>query len=164
MGARNGTYTIAGLPHEESIPVVPWLDEETAALLRDTVATVARQQPRLRAVILHGSVARHEERPLDDDQPSDVDLLLVFDRVPGQAVDFTSEQGMDVFGSINDALIRHLEAPREVKVMLAAEDFAEWDDLFVENVAREGIVLWARGELPSRLAVCARRRWAEQPA
>lgn len=164
MGARNSTDTIAGPPRDGNIPVVPWLDEETADLLRDTVATIARQQPRLRAAILYGSVARHEERPLDDDQPSDVDLLLVFDRVSDQVEDFTSEQGMDIFGSVNDALIRHLEAPREVKVMLAAEDFAEWDDLFVENVAREGIVLRARGPLPERIAACAGRGWAEQTA
>jgi predicted nucleotidyltransferase len=56
---------------------VPWLDDQTAALVHAIAASVARRHPDLRAGILYGSVARHEERPLTDSEPSDVDLLLL---------------------------------------------------------------------------------------
>jgi predicted nucleotidyltransferase len=61
------------------IPLIPWLDRETAAAVADIVWSAAREHPEVQAAILFGSVARHEERPLDDAQPSDVDVLLVID-------------------------------------------------------------------------------------
>lgn len=57
--------------------VVPWLDEKTAELVAAIVAVVAAERPEVQAAILFGSVARNEERPLDDSHPSDVDLLLM---------------------------------------------------------------------------------------
>jgi predicted nucleotidyltransferase len=48
-----------------NVTVVPWLDERTAGLVRAITATVARRHPDLWAIILYGSVARHDERPLD---------------------------------------------------------------------------------------------------
>jgi predicted nucleotidyltransferase len=37
---------------------------------------LSERHPDLLVVILYGSVARHEERPLDVPDPSDVDLVL----------------------------------------------------------------------------------------
>src|SRR5215469_5753430 len=54
-----------------------WLDEETSALVRDTAELLAQRHPDVLAIILYGSVARHEERSLDEYDPSDVDLLVV---------------------------------------------------------------------------------------
>ena len=62
-----------------TVRAIPWLDAETAAAVIDITQSVAENHPEVQAVILFGSVARREERPLDDPQPSDVDLLLVLD-------------------------------------------------------------------------------------
>src|SRR5215469_457331 len=56
-----------------------WLDEETSALVRDKIKLLAERHPDVLAIILYGSVARHEERSLDEPDPSDVDLLVVLD-------------------------------------------------------------------------------------
>jgi predicted nucleotidyltransferase len=46
-------------------PFPDWLDEATAALVKETVnLLIKRQADILLAVILFGSVARHEERPV----------------------------------------------------------------------------------------------------
>lgn len=67
---------------EDAVRIPPWLDEQTASLVRAIVAEAASRYPDLRAALLFGSVARHEERPLTDAEPSDVDLLLLFDLEP----------------------------------------------------------------------------------
>jgi predicted nucleotidyltransferase len=60
--------------------ILVWLDEATFALVKETVNLLIEWHADiLLAVILFGSVARHEERPPDDDSPSDVDLLAIFD-------------------------------------------------------------------------------------
>ncbi len=59
----------------QAIP--PWLDEETSALVREKAELLAQRHPDVLAIILYGSVARHEERSLDAPDPSDVDLLVV---------------------------------------------------------------------------------------
>ena len=51
-------------------PVPAWLDEATSALVKETVSMLIKRHSNiLLAVILFGSVARHEERPLDDSCP-----------------------------------------------------------------------------------------------
>jgi predicted nucleotidyltransferase len=130
---------------------VPWLDERTAGLVRAIVAAVARDHPNLRAAILYGSVARHEERPLDDSEPSDVDLLLLFDVTPGTDR-LSVGQRLAISESMGRALDRHPDARREVQVQFAVGNLAEWDVAFVESVARDGILLWARDPLPESLA------------
>lgn len=55
-----------------------WLSAETwQAQVRDIVQSVAEHHPAVQAIILFGSVARREPRPLDEAAPSDVDLLLM---------------------------------------------------------------------------------------
>ena len=116
------------------------------------VVEVAQRHPALCAAVLYGSIARHDERPLTDALPSDVDLLLVFVRSPAQPVDFTYGQRVAIFDAVGHALDVYPHAPREVQVMLATEDLADWDETFVQNLLREGIVLWARGKLRGPLA------------
>ncbi|HEV2582111.1 MAG TPA: nucleotidyltransferase domain-containing protein [Ktedonobacteraceae bacterium] len=41
-----------------------WLDRETRALVKDIIRLLKARHPDLLAIILYGSVARHEERPL----------------------------------------------------------------------------------------------------
>ena len=143
-------------PEEAAIPVVPWLDERTASLVRAIVASVPRDHSNLRAAILYGSVARHEERPLDDSEPSDVDVLLLFDLPLGETR-LPVAQRLAISESIGCALDRHPYAPREIQTQYAQGDLADWDHTFVENVAQDGILLWARGPLPMPLAAVAAR-------
>ncbi len=128
--------------------IPPWLDEETAALLADTVQTLAeRFADILRAVVLFGSVARHEERSLDDPFPSDVDVLAIFDVEDTLIRPYRH----DIFMAIGDACRRHLDAPREVTVLLVPAALPGWNPQFLENVARDGIILYARGPLPAAI-------------
>jgi predicted nucleotidyltransferase len=98
-------------------------------------------------VILFGSVARHEERPPSDASPSDVDLLAIFDTT-GRLVGPYREE---IFATIIDAYALHLDAPREVNVLLSDRTMQTWDSLFL-NLARDGILLYTCGPLPAPLA------------
>jgi hypothetical protein len=100
-------------------------------------------------VILFASVARHEERPTFDDSPSDVNLLAIFDTTDR----FVRPYREDIFASIIDACALHLDAPREVNVLLSDPTTQTWDSMFLENLARDRILLYARGSLPAPLAV-----------
>ncbi|MFL5589224.1 MAG: hypothetical protein ACJ8DI_16470 [Ktedonobacteraceae bacterium] len=126
-----------------------WLDRETRALIEDIISLLAERHTDLLAVILYGSIARHEERPLGVFTPSDVDLLAVFDSDdPLMAV----HQGDTLSHTLGLAYTRHLDAPRDVQVMFASRTLQEWDPTFIANVARDGIVLFMRGPLPTPFA------------
>ena len=135
--------------HRNSISLPPWLDAQMGALVWDIVVTLASHYPGLLAVVLFGSVARREERPLSDPQPSDVDLLAIFDSDEDPVY---LPRGLDITHTIGLARNRHLDAPREVQVMLASHMMREWDTTFLANVARDGLLLWARGPLPTPLS------------
>lgn len=131
-----------------SIPT--WLDDATAALVEETVKLlIKRHADILLAVILFGSVARHEERPPDDAYPSDVDLLAIFDTTDRLVKPYRG----DIFATIIDAYAHHLDAPREVNVLLADRTMQSWDEMFLDNVARDGLLLYARDSLPAPLTV-----------
>jgi len=134
--------------HHLSVSLPPWLDAQTGALVRDIVLTLASHYPDLLAVLLFGSVARHEERPLTDSEPSDVDLLAIFDSDEDPVY---LPRGLDITHTIGLARNRHLDAPREVQVMFASRTMREWDTTFIANVARDGLLLWTRGPLPAPL-------------
>ena len=135
---------------------VAWLDPASEALLRASIVAATTEFPALTAAVLYGSVARHEERPVTDRYPSDIDVLLVFDRET--QLDYGERVRM--FRALGEALGQHMDAPREVQMMFATRTLAEWDETFVKNVAREGILLWARGPLPAALAPVERRTQA----
>jgi predicted nucleotidyltransferase len=140
------------------VRLISWLDEETATAVADITRSVAECHPEVQAVILFGSVARHEERPLDDPQPSDVDLLLVLDvtALDPTATRLTREQDLALIHTIGEADYRH-RAPREIKSLFIYRDLANWDPMFIENVARDGILLWSRGPLPAAFAPIEQR-------
>lgn len=148
---------MAGDPHlgthmmHPAIPLIPWLDPETAAGVADITESVALQHPEVQAVILFGSVARREARPLDDAQPSDVDVLLLIDPMilDPTASRLTVEQERALTHTIGEADYRHRTAPREIKTLFMDHRLPRWDRLFIENVVRDGILLWARGPLPA---------------
>jgi len=154
--SRLGKHQDPPVVREQDIRPPAWLEDETAVLVRAIVASVARQHPELVAAILFGSVARHDERPLTDDEPSDVDLLLLFD-LGLDTERISLDKTLAICESIGQATDRHREAPREVQTVLTVRDMRGWDPLFVEHVASEGLVLWARGSLPGRLASLADR-------
>jgi len=136
-----------------------WLDTETQALIadiRDTVQQWDRQ--RVIAIILYGSVARHKERPLHDPQPSDVDLLIIF-----HTEDPAAPYAWGISATLGAAYRRHLSAPREVNIMFATRTLQEWDDLFIENVARDGILLYRTSPLPTPLMAIEEHAHIEQP-
>ncbi|HEY7834022.1 MAG TPA: nucleotidyltransferase domain-containing protein [Ktedonobacterales bacterium] len=138
------------LAAESAIPVPPWLDTQTANLVRAITVRVSQRHPDLRAVILFGSIARHDERPLGDQEPSDVDLLLIFDLPPG-ANRLPYAQSLAIYESVGMARDRYLHTPREVQVLLATGELTDWDPTFVANVARDRIILWSQGPLPASL-------------
>jgi predicted nucleotidyltransferase len=130
-------------------PIPAWLDEATSALVEETVRMLIKRHANiLLAMILFGSVARHEERLLDDSCPSDVDLLAIFDTTDRLVKPYRE----DIFATIIDACALHLDAPREVNVLLSDRTMQTWDAMFLDNLARDGILLYARGSLPAPLA------------
>ena len=134
------------------------LDPETVAAVIDICQSLVESHPEAIAMILFGSVARREERPLDDPEPSDVDLLLLLDPAtytPG-ASRLTREQELALHHTIGMADYRH-RAPREIKTLFVYRDLERWDSLFIENVARDGILLWSRAPLPTPFAPIAER-------
>ena len=58
----------------------------------------------------------------------------------------------DIFATIIDACALHLDAPREVNVLLSDRTMQTWDSIFFENLARDRILLYASGSLPAPLA------------
>ncbi len=130
-------------------PIPVWLDDATSALVEETVTMlIQRHADNLLALILFGSVARHEERPLDASCPSDVDLLAIFDTTDRLVKPYRE----DIFATVIDACALHLDAPREVNVLLSERTMQTWDAMFLDNIAREGMLLYARGSLPAPLA------------
>ena len=130
-------------------PIPAWLDHATSALVEETVSLlIKRHADILLAVILFGSVARHEERPPNDAYPSNVDLLAFFDTTDRLVRPYRE----DIFATIIDAYALHLDAPREVSVLLSDRTMQTWDSMFLDNLARDGILLYARGSLPAQLA------------
>ena len=130
-------------------PLPARLNEATSALVEETVnLLIKRHADILLAVILFGSFARHEERPPDDTCPSDVDLLTIFDTTDRLVKPYRE----DIFATIIDAYAHHLDAPREVNVLLSDRTMQTWDSMFLDNLARDGILLYARGSLAAPLA------------
>ena len=126
-----------------------WFDKATRALVEDIIDLLSERHPDLLAVILYGSVARHEERALEAFNSSDVDLLAVFDS-DDPLVDV--HQGDSLSHTLGLAYDRHLDAPREVQVLFASRSLQEWDPTFIANVSREGLILYRRGPLPAPFA------------
>ncbi len=124
-----------------------WLDSLTAHLIVDIINVLTEQHPDLLAVILYGSVARHDERPLGAN-PGDVDLLAIF---YSDDLLLAVNRGDTLSHTIGLAYNRHLDVPREVQVMFASRNLQEWDPTFIANVSRDGIVLFSRGRLPAAL-------------
>ena len=107
----------AQLPVESSIPVPSRLDDRTASLVRAITISLAARHPDVRAVILYGSVARREERPLTDPAPSDVDLLVLVDLEP--ELDYIPyERHSALFESVGLADARYPVTPHDVQVQL----------------------------------------------
>ena len=133
----------------KTAPLPAWLDDATAALVEETVSLLGKRHADiLLTVILFGSIARHEERPPEDACPSDVDLLAIFDTTDRLVKPYRE----DIFATIIDACALHLDAPREVNVLLSDRTMQTWDAMFLDNIARDGILLYARGSLPAPLA------------
>ncbi len=126
-----------------------WFDRATRALVEDIIGLLAERHPDLLAVILYGSVARHEERSLGANNPSDVDLLAVFDS-DDPLLDV--HQGDSLSHTLGLAYTRHLDALREVQLLFASRSLQEWDPTFIANVSRDGIILYRRGPLPAPFA------------
>lgn len=125
----------------------PWVDGATAALIRDLVeALVHAHREQIQAIILFGSIARHDERSLDDPHSSDVDLLIIFTTDDRQVL-----YEWDTGKTIGPVYSRHLDAPREVNFMFATHTMHEWDPAFVANVLHDGIPLYGSLPMPDSL-------------
>jgi len=127
----------------------PHLDRETRLLVDEMVELLVKRHPDILAIILYGSIARHEERTLDDPYPSDVDILVVVDTEDRRGIRAAEES---LFETLGVAKMHHLQAPREVNVMFSSRTSEEWDPTFIENVKRDGIILYGRVPLPAAFA------------
>jgi predicted nucleotidyltransferase len=157
MGAdMNRNRTLPSSPI--SVPPIWWLDPQSAAGVADIAHSLALHHPEVQAVILFGSVARREEHPLEDPEPSDIDLLVVLDAdtVEPGTERLSHERELALRATIGEADYRQ-RSPREINVFFLYRNLAGWDELFLENVARDGLLLWARGPLPEALAPIERR-------
>jgi len=114
-------------------PIPAWLDDATSALVEETLSMLIKRHANiLLAVILFGSIARHEERPLDDSCPSDVDLLAIFDTTDRLVKPYRE----DIFATIIDACALHLDAL--VRSMCCSPTgHADWDAMFLDNIAHD---------------------------
>jgi hypothetical protein len=86
--------------------------------------------------------------PPFDASPSDVDLLAIF----GMTDLLIKPYREDIFATIIDAFAHHLDAPREVNVLLSDRLMQTWDSLFLGNLARDRILLYARESFCAPLA------------
>jgi len=145
--AQAHTESVTKFVQPLSIPAN--LDAESEAYLRDVLTLLIARRPDLLAAILYGSVARGQARPLTDPDPSDMDVLLVFAPEPGSD-EVSSQQGAAASWAKIEVIARY-PAARDLHFVLATPTFARWDVSFVENVARDGILLWARELLPPAL-------------
>jgi predicted nucleotidyltransferase len=137
---------------------LPWLDQGIAELLVGVAADLAHMHPEVRALILFGSLARHEERPLGVSRPSDVDLLVLLRPIAGATkARVRLEDKLGLYHTIGEREYRHAALARGLEVVLADERLADWDERFIENVARDGVLLWTRGPLPAVLTSVAAR-------
>lgn len=125
------------------------LDRETSLLVDEIVDVLPKRHPDVLAIILYGSVARREERALDEPDPSDVDILVVIDAEDKRRI---YAQWESLFETLGSAKMHHLEAGRDVNVMFASRTAQEWDETFIENVRRDGIILYQRVSLPAAFA------------
>lgn len=136
---------------DDGLRAVPWLDVQSADLVRAIARALALHHLEVYAVILFGSIARHDERPLSDSEPSDVDILLLIQHP------LPEECALAIIHTIGETSHALGYAPRDVPPLLVERDLSGWDPLFVANIARDGILLWARGPLPASLAPVAER-------
>lgn len=163
---------------ERQLPLVWWLDAATAYALRRAIALIVAGGPDVQAIILFGSVARREERPLTDQAPSDVDVLVIFDppaSTQQQTLHYEREEGAESLtprqqALLSQAVIRALQAfpdtARDLSVTGALPPFAHWGRTFLEHVAQDGLLLWARTsppDLPSPLEAVGQRMLSKQP-
>ena len=140
------------------IPVVPWLDLETALTVRALVVQLIATDPDIMSVVLFGSVARHMERPLDDPDPSDVDLLVLYTMPAVSATGETQsdarantraieEAGSTIRQTAQEILSEH-PSPRECEVHVLPNTFHQASALFRTSVAEDGITLWSSDLVP----------------
>lgn len=108
------------------------LSRELRELLPELVAA-AEGIPGLKQLILYGSFARGEEDPR-----SDVDLLLVLDMVEDpektEVAELARRRVAEVFS----------RAGSDRGVQITLSNLQSMDESFIENVAREGVVLWGK--------------------
>ena len=159
MPQPDGIVTADSVVSTAELLLVFGLDQETAAYIRYVTLKNAETVPHALAAMLFGSVARHNARPLTDPCPSDVDVLVVCSP-EGDQEEVSSEQHAALSRAVVSGYAAYPDAPRDVQVLAALTHFKGWDDPFVANVAREGVVLWARGPLPEVLSQLGERSGA----
>ncbi len=144
-----------------NIRSINWLDTETAQYVRHVLTLLITQREDLRAAILFGSVARQQARPLADVHPSDVDVVLIFDTEHGRTT--ISGSQYSAVSATKVAVIDQYPNARDLQFALTLPTFAGWDTSFVENIARDGVLLWAREPLPPQLQAVQARADADAP-
>jgi predicted nucleotidyltransferase len=135
---------------QKRYPALPsWLDRETSLLVDEMIDLLVKRHPDILAIIFYGSIARHEERVLYEPEPSEVDILVVVNTDDKRGIRAQEES---LFETLGFAKIHHLQARHEVNVMFSSRTSQEWDPAFIENVKRDGIILYQCVPLPAAFA------------
>jgi len=108
------------------------VSEEFEGLIRELFYS-AQKIPKLLQIVLYGSVARGEE-----DRRSDIDLLLVFE---SEGDPEKSPLARVARREIGGAFVK---AKCDRNAQIAMTNLKDIDESFLENVSREGIVVWGK--------------------
>lgn len=110
-------------------------------------------------MLLYGSVARHAERPLDDVDPSDVDILILYalpasslvasERSSGRADERALEMAI---GTSAHEYLASQTAPRHLDIQVVRDTLHGASALYTATVAEDGVLLWHNGLLPPVLS------------
>ena len=98
-----------------------WIDRETRLLVDEMIDLLVKRHPDILAIILYGSIARHEERALHESDPSDVDILVVVDTDDRRGIRAQEES---LFETLGLAKIHHLQARRATSGSVSGWSFA----------------------------------------
>ena len=137
------------------IPVVPWLDPKTMYSIQTLVVKLVTTHSVICAVLLFGSIARHDEKPLDDTDPSDVDLLILYEApVPHHLSTGQSSsrlQELEIESSISGTASAHLyvhPSPRECDLHIVPVTLHNESPLFIAGVVEDAVPLWCHDPWP----------------
>lgn len=102
------------------------ISERQLRAIKDCVAIIRKTGFSIQEIILFGSCARSESR-----YESDIDLLVIVEKMP------VTKDILLIKAKLNEQI------PIDVDLkIVSAEIFLKNDDFFLNNIKRDGVILW----------------------